>query len=173
MRTVSATQRLLVLLAITGCAMLTLSGCGGVTAESALAKANETNIKRLSNLYFSFQMKNGWKGPKDEQDFKNFLNSYSPKKLERIGIDPNAIDELFISSRDGQPFRIRYGVPGSAMGSTEPVVFESTGVDGKFLVGFLDMRTEEFDAAGADELFNAKPAKADPKAKRENAEREN
>ena len=172
MRTHCAIRMQLVLLTITGC-LATLTGCGGETAESALAKNNETNIQRLSNLYFSFQMKNGWKGPKDEQDFKDFLNSYSPRKLQRIGIDPGAIDDLFVSSRDGQPFKVRFGVPGSAMGSTEPVIFESAGVDGKFLVGFLDMRTEEFDATESDRLFNAKPSKADPKAKRENTGREN
>ena len=101
---------LLALLAAASC-LFTLTGCGSESAESALAKNNETNIQRLSNLYFSFQMKNGWKGPKDEQDFKAFLNSFSPKKLERIGIDPARIDDLFVSGRDGQPFKVRYGVP--------------------------------------------------------------
>ncbi len=160
---------LLVLLAAASC-LFTLTGCGGESAESALARNNETNIQRLSSLYFSFQMKNGWKGPKDEQDFKAFLNSFSPKKLERIGIDPGKIDELFVSGRDGQPFKIRYGVPGSAMGSTEPVIFESAGVEGKFLVGFLDMRQEELDSTEADKLFDAKPgaAKADRDSARPN-----
>ena len=48
------------------------------------------------------------------------------------------------------------------MGSTEPVIFESAGVDGKFLVGFLDMRTEEFESDESDKLFNAKPGSAKP-----------
>ena len=157
MRKSPGTRALLLLLALTGCGVLTIAGCGGGNSpESALAAVNESNIQRLANLYFTFQMKNNWKGPKNEEEFKEFLRGYNPKKLERIGIDPNAIDDIFISGRDDQPFRIRYGVPGSAMGSTEPVIFESSGVDGKFLVGFLDMRQEEFDSAESDELFNQK-----------------
>ena len=71
-----------------------------------------------------------------------------------------AVEDLFISDRDGQPFKVRYKVPGSAMGSSEPVIFESAGVEGKYLIGFLDMRQEEFDAAESERLFRAKPAKS-------------
>lgn len=131
------------------------SGCGGeIDINEAIAKVNETNIQRLANLYFTYQMKHNWWGPADEKAFKDFIRSYNPKKLTRIGIDPNAIDDLFINERDGQPFKIRYKVPGSAMGSTEPVIFESAGVDGKFLVGFLDMQQREVEEAEYNQLFD-------------------
>ena len=108
-----------------------LVGCSSRTdPDSAIASVNETNLQRLANLYFTYQSKHEWRGPANEAEFKSFLRKYNPAKLTRIGIDPNAIDGLFISERDGEPFKIRYGVVGSAMGCSEPVIFESTG-DGK------------------------------------------
>ena len=140
-----------------------LSGCRGeIDPNEAIAKVNESNIQRLANLYFTYQMKNRWRGPADEEAFKKFIRGYNPSKLERIGIDPSAIDELFVNERDGQPFKIRYSVLGSAMGSSEPVIFESAGVDGKFLVGFLNMEQREVDEAEYKRLFSVKKSKVKP-----------
>ena len=141
-----------------------LSGCSNRSdPQAAIARVNETNLQRLANLYFTFQSKQNWRGPADEAEFKAFLRSYNPAKLSRIGIDPNKLDDLFLSERDGEPFKIRYGVPGSAMGSTEPVVFETTGVGGTRLVGFLNMEQREVDAAEYDALWSADPMPAAPR----------
>ena len=128
-----------------------LNGCGGPSdPQDALAKANETNLQRLSNLYLAYQTANNWIGPADEAKFKGFLKTLTPEKLTRIGIDPASIDQIFVSERDGKPFTIRYSVVGNMMGSREPVVFEAEGVDGQRMVGFLDMTvrgvgSEEYD----------------------------
>ena len=141
-----------VLATVTGC--LLISGClGGNSAESSLASLNDQNIKRLANLYFTFQKQNNWEGPEDEEQFKEFIRTYSPRKLERIGIDPAKTDDLFVNERDGEPFKIRYGVLGSMMGSNEPVVFESTGVRGKKMVGFLNMTQREVEQSEYDDLW--------------------
>jgi hypothetical protein len=133
-----------------------LVGCSSRTdPDSAIASVNETNLQRLANLYFTYQSKHEWRGPANEAEFKSFLRGYNPRKLTRIGIDPNAIDDLFISERDGQPFKIRYGVVGSAMGSAEPVVFESTGDGERRLVGFLNMQQREVDEAEYNALWSA------------------
>lgn len=144
------------LVGLVGCCSLLVfvAGCEHeIDPTEALAQANDTNIARLSNLYFTFQMKHGWKGPKNEEQFKSFLKRYNPKKLTRIGVDPSGIDQLFISQRDGEPFKIRYSVPGSAYGSSEPVVFESQGVEGKRMVGFLNMTHREVEGAEYDQLW--------------------
>jgi hypothetical protein len=145
------------------------AGCGGGDdPNAAIAKVNSTNLQRLANLYSSFQMDHDWRGPADEEEFKLFLKGYNPKKLTRIGIDPASIDALFVSERDGQPFKVRYGVRGSAMGSSEPVVFESEGVDGARQVGFLDMVQREVAEPEYTQLWEGKaPAKApDPNSGR-------
>ncbi len=130
--------------------------------DAAIARVNDTNIQRLANLYFTYQMKNGWQGPKDEADFREFIGNCNPRKLTRIGIDPDAIEELFINERDGQPFAIRYSVAGSAMGSSEPVIFESVGKKGKRIVGFLNMEQREVDEAEYDNLWAGKLPPAQP-----------
>jgi hypothetical protein len=131
-----------------------LAGCSGsADPGSAIAAVNEQNIQRLANLYFAYQMKHEWHGPPDEQAFKQFLRDYSPDKLTRIGIDPNTIDKLFVSERDGEPFKIRFGVLGSAMGSSEPVIFEAKGVNGRRNVGFLNMVQREVDEAEYNDLW--------------------
>ena len=122
----------------------------------AVAKANATNIQRLTNLYLAYQTDKAWVGPPDEAKFKEFLHAFNPDKLKRIGIDPASIDALFVSDRDGQPFKVRYGVKGNVMGSFEPVVFESVGVDGKRQVGCLDMSTREVDDAEYEGLWSGK-----------------
>ena len=135
-------------------------GCGESDPADLLAAANDTNIKRLSNLYEAFQSRHNWRGPKSEEDFKDFLKSWNPKKLTNIGVDPNAIDDVFISGRDSEPFKVRYGVPGHIMGSDAAVVFEATGVDGQRMVGFLNMTTREVDDAEYKHLWSGA---ADPK----------
>jgi hypothetical protein len=129
------------------------TGCSsGDNAASALASANNSNIQRLANLYVAFQSEHDWRGPNDETEFKTYLSSVAPAKLERIGIDPNNLDALFISERDSQPFAIRYGVRGSVMGSAEPVIFEATGDGNGRLVGFLNMTEREVDPTEYDTL---------------------
>jgi hypothetical protein len=142
--------------------LASLVGCGDADNATKLAEVNSTNIQRLANLYFTFQLANEFRGPADEAAFKAFIRSIDSEKLARVGVDPNAVDALFVSERDGQPFKIRYGVTGSAMGSSEPVIFESRGVDGKRQVGFLNMTQREVEQAEYESLWagKAQPASA-------------
>jgi hypothetical protein len=144
-----------------------LIGCSSRTdPDSAIARVNGTNIQRLANLYFTFQTQHEWRGPADEAEFRSFLRKYDPHKLGRIGVDPNALDKLFISEGDGKPFKIRYGVLGSVMGSSAPVIFESAG-DGKHrLVGFLDMQQREVDDSEYNTLWSATASQAPHREKR-------
>lgn len=136
------------------CALASCSGSDDGTA--GLAQANSTNLDRLANLYFTYQTKNEFRGPPDEASFKEFIRNFNAQKLARIGVDPKNVDALFSSERDGQSFKLRYGVKGSAMGSSEPVIFEATGVDGKRRVGFLNMTARDVDQAEYDSLWAGK-----------------
>ena len=147
-------RRLILLVCLLPCLVV---GCRRtIDSNAALAEANSTNLQRLANLYVTFQSRNEWRGPADEAKFRTFIAAYNPDKLRRIGVDPGQVDALFVSERDGQPFKIRYRVPGSSMGSSAPVVFEATGVDGRREVGFLNMTHEEFDQAPYDALWSGK-----------------
>ena len=110
-------------------ACLVFTGCGGPpTAEEAIAEANNSNIKRVANLYSMVQMRAGrqFAGPQDEEEFKKVLSETAPLILERMGVDPSSIDSVFVSERDGEPFTIRYGIVGSPYGCQEPAIFEKT-----------------------------------------------
>jgi len=145
--------------------LASLTGCGSRnTPEDAIANVNKTNIQRLTNLYVMYQMKNNFKGPKDEATFKAFLKNVKSETLGSMGVTPDSIDELFICERDGEPFNIRYGVPTTTRGSKEPVVFQKTGSGGKRMVGFLNMVQREVDEAEYDSLLNAKSVR--PKTSR-------
>jgi hypothetical protein len=149
--------------AVCGALLVVLAGCGGGSNGSAkLAEFNSNSMQRLANLYFTFQLENDLRGPKDEAELRKFIAGIPAEKLARVGVDPNAIDVLFVSPRDEQPYKIRYGVRGSAMGSSEPVIFEAVGVDGKREVGFLNMTQREVDAAEYDQLFAGKGSPAAP-----------
>lgn len=147
------TKRCLSLIAIIAALGLSV-GCGSPGAADLLAQANSDNISRLSNVYQGFQSRHDWRGPRDKAELMAFLSSLKSTKLEAIGVDPGSIDSVFVSGRDGEPFKVRYGVPGHIMGSNAPVVFEATGVDGKRMVGFLNMTTREVDDAEYERLWN-------------------
>ena len=129
-------------------------GCSSANNESTLASLNDQNIKRLVNLYFLFQSSHEWRGPDDESEFKEFIKGTPSRKLKRIGIDVGSLDDLFINERDGKPFTIRYGVEGNMMGCSKPVVFETDGVRGKKMVGFLDMIQREVEPDEYEKLLS-------------------
>ena len=127
-------------------------GCGGRDAESQIAAANDSNLRRIGNLYKAYQLRHGNKGPGSEEEFKTFLHQMPPVRLERMQVDPGDIDGLFISEEDGQPFVIRYGVDGG-LGTSEAVVFEQNGSGGKRQVGFTDGSVEDVDASRYEQLL--------------------
>ena len=133
---------------------LFFSGCGrGNSPDSIMAAKNTRNIEKLTTLYWAFQQENNWLGPKDEAAFKSWIAKYPARKLKRIGIDPDNTTEIFVNQRDGEPFKIRYGVKGRMTGCREPVIFESVGKDGKKLVRFLNNVEREFEDSDYNELW--------------------
>ena len=142
--------------AIAAAMVFLATGCSsGNKAEQILKSMNKDNIHRLANLYNLYQSQHSWVGPADIDEFKEFVNGVSKSRLEKMGIDPSSLDDLFISERDGQEFVIRPSVQGSAMGSVQPVVFEKDGVDGVWLVGFTSKGSREVTSRDEyDQMFN-------------------
>ena len=132
-----------------------VTGCGGAySVQNEVTKDNDDNMKKLVTCYGTFQNNNsrdGFRGPKDEAEFRAFLESDSAQNfLAYVGADGVSIDDLLTSPRDGQPYTFRWEVTGSSRGSDEPVVFEKEGVDGKRLVGFtshkfIEATDQEYD----------------------------
>lgn len=125
--------------------VLVASGCGGSGRDQSIADSNSTNLHRLSNLYVRFQTQHRWNGPKNEAEFKQFINEMDPAGLTRMGVEPGSTDSIFVSEIDNAPFTIRYGTRGSARGSNEAIIFETDGKRGKWRVGFTSSKVEEIE----------------------------
>lgn len=130
-----------------------IGSCTSDDPASRVAAMNDSNIRRLANLYVAHQTRHGGSGPKDEQAFKEFIRKgIARHRLEMMLVDPEKLEDLFRSERDGKPFVIRYGVSGG-LTTTEPVVFEQEGRDGKRKVAFTNGPVEEVDNARYEQLL--------------------
>lgn len=142
------------LAALLAVAMLGFTACGPANpAADAVANSNKSNLQRLVNLYTLHQSKNKYAGPADEAEFKEFIKATDPRRLKQMGVDPDAVDELFVSERDGEKFKIRWGIMSGVHGCSEAAVFEATGKNGNRQVGFLNMLQKEVGAADYDTLM--------------------
>lgn len=136
-----------------------LVGCGsGDPVGDAVAKVNKHNVSKVASCYALFIMKNGLKGPKDKKELIKMIQDPSVAgSMEMIGVDPSDAESIFISERDNEEIKIRWGVQGSSQGTNEPVAFESVGVDGVRLVCFATGVLEEVsDDQTYDQMFAGK-----------------
>lgn len=148
----------LITLLMVGCFLIGVVGCGGGdNSASMIADLNSNNAKRLANLYALYQMNNNWQGPNDEAELRDFIKTQSPKRLKRGGIDIGNLDDLFISERDGKPFKIRWGLVSRVRGPSLPVVFEEEGVEGKRQIGFTNSAMQEVESSEYDRLWSIDP----------------
>ncbi len=109
-----------------------VSGCSGTSLKSSFQKANENNIERIANAYRMFASINNNVGPKDEEEFKNFLMT-DDRIAPRLGLDSldvENIDGYFTSSADNEPFVVLYGQKISPDFDYAAIVFDKTGVNG-------------------------------------------
>lgn len=138
-----------------------LAGCSGDETSKQIAAMNKSNIQRLANMYAAHQNTKGGSGPKDEAAFKEFIKAWAPDKLVAMSIDAANVDKTFISERDGKPFKIRYSV-GGGRGSSDAVVFETEGKDGKKQVAYTNNVVEDVDDATYKDLLAGKKSATAP-----------
>jgi len=137
--------------------LLVLSGCSSDNVASVVAAKNSSNIKRVLNMYTAYTQTHG-KGPADETQLKDFITKEMPADtLKLMTIDPAKVDDMFISERDGKPFKIKPGLHWGGPGSANPaVVFETEGRGGIRQVAFGFGNVEDVDDAKYKELWEGK-----------------
>ncbi len=109
------------------------------------------NIKKMAIIYNAYTGLNQWKGPQDEAQLRDWMQSgaWKKKKMEKLNISADKFDDYLISERTGEKFEIRWGVNSAPMGPPRPVIFEATEIDGIRQVGLagggevLDVETDE------------------------------
>ena len=135
------------------------AGPGCSNKLPSLETLNDSNIRRLHSAYSIYMKRNGFTGPKDEQELKSYLQSNQTAKalLGRMGVEIDSLDEIFVSERDGKRFKIRWGVSGV---EDHAIIFEAEGIDGKRLVAFSrprELTADEYEGYWSGELKGAKP----------------
>lgn len=128
-------------------ALLTVWTAGGCSPtpeqrmKDAFRSTYRENGRRLVAMYARFmespdqpiQGPNDFKGPSSEKELREFIRKTPAEALAEMGISGADSEELFKSERDGQPFRIRYGIKGG-LSKVYAVVCESRGVNGTIKV---------------------------------------
>jgi hypothetical protein len=96
----------------------------------------------LAVLYGFYIREHQGQPPTNEEEFKTFVKNYDPKKREAAGAKD--ADSIFISSRDGKPYKFVFG---GSRAHDAVVVYEQEGVGGKRYVGTSVGNVEELDEA--------------------------
>jgi hypothetical protein len=119
--------------------LMLASGCSTSTERTVvnlIRSANDSNGKRIVNLYEMFQSaRPDLRGPADEAAFRAFIADVNPDQLAAMGVSASDLDRLFVSDRDGAPFFIRYGLRRAPGGDgSQAIVIETKGVRDRHLV---------------------------------------
>ncbi len=117
-------------------ALAASSGCTGNRVASQVAAVSKTNLQKLSNIYSLYVARNGYRGPKDEETFRDFLENDPSieKNIGYMGVGRDDFDKISISERDNEPMLVRYGLRLPPMSPKKPQVLETVGVDGMRMV---------------------------------------
>ena len=124
---------------------VSMVGCStGDEITSKMRASNKENIRRVRNCYTMYQEAHRWQGPRDKDELMEYLttDNLAAVKLERIGISEQQLETMWVSERDDQEFKIRWGLNGMR---DHAVVFEAEGLEGKRLVCFAHPQELEED----------------------------
>ena len=116
------------------------SGC----AESEQVE-RQSNLQAIAAYYSQFLAHHRGQLPANEEEFKEFIQAKGGEALAYKGL---SVDELFMSSRDGKPFVVRYRVDKS-WPAPDLVAYEQEGRDGirhgaTSIGGYAVISDEEF-----------------------------
>jgi len=125
---------------------LLASGCGSPPPKPE--SQDTVHLRALGRLFGKYQATHQGKAPPGDKEFKDFVRTLPKTELEGVGVDAANTDSLFVSSRDSQPFVIRYKQVASApVGLPVVLAYEKTGQGGKRLTVNTMAGVDELDEA--------------------------
>jgi hypothetical protein len=135
-------------------ALIAVPSCG----SDELASPTAAKLRALSGFYLDYAVGKNGQGPANEQDLKKHIRSMPDQMLSPSGVDRSAVDSLFVSDRDGEPFVVIYGqkIAGVSGKSGSVVAHEKNGKGGKRLVGLSNTKVEHVDEGRFQQLLSAK-----------------
>jgi len=135
--------------AVLGLVWVVLAGCGG--GGQASAPMQDSGLKPISIFYGRFIGQHRGMPPKDEAEFKQFLQSLPADEWKNFKFE--SMDQAWNSSRDKQPYVVIYGAPGPSFNGAPIVAYEKQGVSGKRYVANWNGDVQEVDEAKLKELI--------------------
>ena len=112
-------------------------------------------------MYSIFMKNNGWRGPKNLEQLKTFIDKQIEDQLLMMGIDPSNLDSIFNGEHDDQPLKIRWNLKSSMLGGAIPIVFEATPSKGEdYQVGFTGNTVRTVDSQEYQQLWEGKMDRA-------------
>ena len=130
--------------------LIFLAGCGSSGGPVRTQGGDYAAIRKLEVYYDDYVGTHGNQPPKDEQSFREFLNS----KQESLKGDGITVDTMFVSPRNGEPLVWLYGKTAVAgPGGMIYIAYEKSSTDGKHLVLASGGRFEVVDDAKFHSLF--------------------
>ena len=85
--------------------VLFVGAVSGGCASKAQEEQAQPNLRSLAAYYREYRSQNRGNVPANEKEFKKYITTKSGNTLSERGI---TVDELFISTRDGKPFVVKY-----------------------------------------------------------------
>lgn len=142
-----------------GWAILTLLALSsaGCSSQPPPPPKVEVDLRQVAVLYGRFVGQHRGDSPKDEAEFRKFIEDSELAELKTRGID--SVDSFLTSPRDGKPYVVMYGLKMQAPDAQGgPVIaHEQVGQSGKRNVAFMTGRIAEVDEAEFAKLIPAKP----------------
>lgn len=125
----------------------------GCSRPHAGAVNPDPHLVLLTKLYVDHLNMNSGEPPADEDSFKAFVREHGTYRLKTAGVEN--VDEIFQSTRDGQPLVIFYGKASDPRLQGTVVAHEQTGVAGKRCVGMRYGTVQLVDQEQFEQLTNA------------------
>lgn len=142
--------------------LVSFSGCGG---DDGLNSPTAKKLTSVSTLYLDYAVGKAGAGPPNDAALKKHIKGLYASVLAHHGIDPNNLDDLFKSERDGQPFVVLYGtsVTSVSANSKQVIAHEATGKNGKRLVATAGMKVLSVTDAELEKLKSGETNSTDEK----------
>ncbi len=138
---------------------ISLSAVAGCGSSDELSSPTAVRMRALANFYLDYAIPKSGKGPAGEQVFKKHIRGLPDFLLRQNGVEPDAVDALFVSERDSEPLVVNYGLTIAHISGKSGVAIahEKTGKNGKRLVVLSNCKVELADEARLQELMSEKP----------------
>lgn len=127
-------------------AFATTFGCSSV-GESENVAEQRSNMRGLAAAYGTYTKNNRGRVPKSEKSFKAWIEKNGGAEIYGAA----TVDEMFISTRDNEPYVVVYGKP------KKVVAYEAVGIDGsRYIADDLGVVQEVDEATFSEMVPNAK-----------------